>query len=95
MKLPSGKEITDKVLQDIVDGWAKIAFQDEHVSDSEGAIAEELKEGSYSTEGESYDEADRAKIIKAVEEVVVDIVIKLEEEYGKLSEEHIAGKHWE
>ncbi len=95
MKLPSGKEISDEVLRDMTDDWAQLAFPEEHVSDIEDSFAEELELGNYSTHDEKYDEADRETILKAVYDVVVDVVMKLKEEYGKLYAEYIANKHWE
>lgn len=95
MKLPSGKEISDKVLRDLTDDWSQLAFQEEHVTDIEESFAEELEMGSYSTNNESYDEADRKIILEAIRDVVIDVVVKLKEEYGKLYKELIARKHWE
>ncbi len=95
MNLPSGKAIPDALLRDLADDWAQLAFQEEHVSDIADSFAEELETGSYSTQGESYNEADSKAILEAVESVVIEVVIKLKERYGELYAEFIASKHWE
>jgi len=93
MKLPSGKEISDDILRDIADGWAKMSLQEEHVADVENVIVENIAEGEYdSIKVNQYDAVDVAAMVETMEEVVIDMVVEMKENYSKTYEKYLADK---
>lgn len=94
MKLPSGREISNEVLADIIDYVVLEAMSEESFSDAWNSLPSDLVCGGWGASGEEdYDDADALAIAREIRETAGEVWLKLTEKYGELHAQIIHKKY--
>lgn len=93
MKLPSGREISNSRIADVIDAWVLRALEaDENLRDWESVSADDLsEEGPNGSKG--YNDEDTEFIINEIRPTSQAFLKELENEHLKLYEKHVGTKY--
>lgn len=93
MKLPSGREIPNSRIADVIDAWVLRALEsEENLKDWENVSADDLsEEGPDGSEG--YYNDDIEFILNEIRPTAQSFLSELQVEHGKLFEKHVSSKY--
>lgn len=94
MKLQSGREVSNDLMNTLAESATFAAFGCEDTKEGMDSTAESLENGGYEG-GEGLTEVEVAEILTKIEPLVSEAYGKLHEFYDKLVKEHLTKSDWE